>query len=490
MALTPEELRRLAPLLQQRLHHARVRSVRQVLDHELTYVLECRTPGSNHWLELALDTPHQHLLLREERRPAPLTPSPFVMLLRKHVEGLSLLSLSVEDSVLRLSFGLEQLISSLLFEIEGPLANLYLCDASGTLLGSALPQRSAQRGLRVHHRYTPPEADAGAYKATAAKDWPEDDQLWDYLRQRFDGAVEEAEQRTLKRSLSRRLKQARKRAQRRVARVEQDLARAEDVAVLRHEADLLQSARHQIKRGASFVEIPDWNDPEMRTRRIELDPSQSVQAAIADRYRRYRRLKDAETVILERLESVEKQRDQLEAAWETFSTLEDTDALQKLAQQLEVSRLIQRENQQQQIRERARLPYKEARSSDGYRLLVGRTSKDNDQLSLRIARGRDIWLHARDSAGSHVIIWRDRGDEVPERTLFEAATLAAFHSTAKNDTRVDVSYTERKHISKPPGSPPGRVSVASMRTIYVEPDEALCRQLFENAHEARAQNQE
>lgn len=494
MALQNEELRRIGCALADTLRFGRVRSIRQVLHRENTFVFECRTPGHNHWLEFSLDDPTPHLLIREERRPAPLAPAPFTMLLRKHVEGLALLDVSCDPArrVIRFTFGLETPISVLHFEIGPRRSNLYLCDASGILLGTAIGQRAQERGLAIRSHYRPPDVSTPSSNALqVAPDWPEQPEtLWDYLRHRFDSAVEDGDRQALQKSLRRRIQQARKRATRRVQRVEQDLLRAEDVATLRHEADLLQSARHQIARGAAFAEIPDWNAPDMLPRRIELDPSESIQSAIESRYKRYRRLKDAESKILQRLEDVEAIQAQIEAAWTQFQTMHDVEALRALTQHLERKGLIPREDEQQRIREVARKPYREALSSDGFRILVGRTAKDNDTLSLRIARGRDLWLHARDSAGSHVIVWRDRGEDVPERTLFEAATLAAFYSTAKNDGRVDVGYTDRKHISKPPGSPPGRVSVASMKTIYVEPDETLCRQLFENALLHRTQNDE
>ena len=130
-----------------------------------------------------------------------------------------------------------------------------------------------------------------------------------------------------------------------------------------------------------------------------------------------------------------------------------------------------------------RLPYHELRSSDGYRILVGRGARDNDRLTLHVARGRDLWLHARDFAGSHVVIPRPDTRPVPERTIEEAAQLAAWNSRGRTDSLVEVTLLERKHVSKPRGLPPGRVQLAAGgRTLLVRPDEALVQALFRSAN--------
>jgi predicted ribosome quality control (RQC) complex YloA/Tae2 family protein len=109
------------------------------------------------------------------------------------------------------------------------------------------------------------------------------------------------------------------------------------------------------------------------------------------------------------------------------------------------------------------------RSSDGYEILVGRAAHDNDQLTFRIARPHDLWLHAADYPGSHVIVRNPTRADVPHRTIIEAAQLAAAFSQAKRDAKVDVHYTQRKFLSKPKGAAPGLVRMSSFRTITVEP---------------------
>src|SRR6185312_12066556 len=97
------------------------------------------------------------------------------------------------------------------------------------------------------------------------------------------------------------------------------------------------------------------------------------------------------------------------------------------------------------------------KSSDGYEILVGRGARDNDNLTFRVARPNDLWLHSADYPGSHVVVRRVNRQEIPHRTVIEAAQLAARFSHAGKDAKVVVHYTPRKFLSKPRGAAPGLV---------------------------------
>ncbi|HEX8353967.1 MAG TPA: NFACT RNA binding domain-containing protein, partial [Pyrinomonadaceae bacterium] len=116
------------------------------------------------------------------------------------------------------------------------------------------------------------------------------------------------------------------------------------------------------------------------------------------------------------------------------------------------------------------------RSSDGYEVVVGRGARENDEVTFRVARSYDTWMHAADYPGSHVVVRaRGRDEPVPHRTLVEAARLAAHFSQARKDSKVAVNYTQRKFVSKPRGAAPGLVYLSSFRTLLVEPAEELER---------------
>jgi predicted ribosome quality control (RQC) complex YloA/Tae2 family protein len=107
---------------------------------------------------------------------------------------------------------------------------------------------------------------------------------------------------------------------------------------------------------------------------------------------------------------------------------------------------------------------------EGYEVLVGRNARDNDELTFRVARPRDLWLHAAGHAGSHVVIRADEADDVPRSVVERAAGWAAWHSKARNARgKVDVHVCRAADVSKPRGAPPGTVVLRRFDTVKVYP---------------------
>jgi predicted ribosome quality control (RQC) complex YloA/Tae2 family protein len=109
---------------------------------------------------------------------------------------------------------------------------------------------------------------------------------------------------------------------------------------------------------------------------------------------------------------------------------------------------------------------------DGFTVLVGKNSRQNEEVTFRQAASNDIWLHARGVAGAHVII-KAAGREVPRHTIDQAATLAAYYSEARGTTSTPVDYTLQRHVRHMKGGGPGLVTYDREHTIYVAPDKAL-----------------
>lgn len=108
-------------------------------------------------------------------------------------------------------------------------------------------------------------------------------------------------------------------------------------------------------------------------------------------------------------------------------------------------------------------------SSDGYHIYVGKNNYQNEELTFKLADGGDWWFHAKNIPGSHVIV-KSGGDELPDKTFEEAARLAARYSSAKDATKVEIDYTQRKNIKKPNGSKPGFVIYYTNYSMISETD--------------------
>lgn len=125
------------------------------------------------------------------------------------------------------------------------------------------------------------------------------------------------------------------------------------------------------------------------------------------------------------------------------------------------------------------LPYRTFRSSGGLEIRVGRGAKHNDDLTFHHSAPDDIWLHARHTAGAHVILRWPKDGNPPARDLAQAGVLAALHSKARTSTSVPVDWTRRKYVRKPRGSAPGAVVPDRVKTIFVRPDEGMLEALAE-----------
>jgi hypothetical protein len=122
-------------------------------------------------------------------------------------------------------------------------------------------------------------------------------------------------------------------------------------------------------------------------------------------------------------------------------------------------------------------PFRTYRSSGGLEIWVGRGAASNDTLTFHESSPRDVWLHARDSAGAHVVLRWPRDEPPPSRDLEEAAVLAAWHSKSRGSALVPVDWTRRKYVHKARGGPPGQVLVQRAETVFVAPDERVERRL-------------
>jgi predicted ribosome quality control (RQC) complex YloA/Tae2 family protein len=115
-------------------------------------------------------------------------------------------------------------------------------------------------------------------------------------------------------------------------------------------------------------------------------------------------------------------------------------------------------------------PFRRFTSADGLPIFVGRNAKENDELTFGLAKSDDLWLHARGTPGSHVVVRLEKGADPPIETLRDAATLALLYSDLKKSGKGDVIYTRRKWVKKAKGQAPGAVSVTQEKSLYVSLD--------------------
>lgn len=265
--------------------------------------------------------------------------------------------------------------------------------------------------------------------------------------------------------LGRRLVQLERRMERLRAEAEGGAAEA---AALRRSADLLLSQLRAVPRGAARVTLSDFAGGEVE---VELDPALGPAEnarRLYDVARRRERASERIPALLRRAGAeAARLRELLDRAERGEASAEELEAAAPATAPTGGPAAAG-----------PRSPYRRYRTSGGLEVRVGRGGRDNDELTFRHSSPQDIWLHARDAAGAHVILrWTETEANPPHGDLVEAATLAALHSRARTSGVVAVDWTRRKYVRKPRKAPPGRVAPERVKTLFVEPDEALERRM-------------
>ena len=238
--------------------------------------------------------------------------------------------------------------------------------------------------------------------------------------------------------------------------------------------DLLLANLSTAKRDGRRVTLLDYFAGDDSTIELEIDESLSLQEEAVRRFAAFTRSKRAVEHIGARQKTVRARLKELETESES---LESRIASGEFPSQ-DHSPTASGERPRNAARqmEPKRVPgTRRYLSSDGLEILVGRTSNDNDHLTFKIAKPNDLWLHAADYGGSHVVVRNSTRKEIPQRTLIEAAQLAAYFSQAKKNPKADVHYIERKFVSKIKGAKPGLVRLQRFKNITVVPKEAGTR---------------
>lgn len=239
--------------------------------------------------------------------------------------------------------------------------------------------------------------------------------------------------------------------------------------------ELLTANLHQLKPGAREAAVLNYYTEPPEETLIPLDARLSPGENAQRYYRKYQKQKAAREMALVQREETLAELAYLEGQLENLRNCTAQNELEELLEELRAEGYIKKEKGE---RKKQKLPPSKPWrfvSSDGIELLVGKNNRQNDALTLKTALPNETWLHAKNIPGSHVII-RKEGN-VPERTLLEAAALAAFYSKARGSENVPVDYTPRKFVKKPAGAKPGMVIYSTNRTLYVTPDETLIKRL-------------
>ncbi len=235
--------------------------------------------------------------------------------------------------------------------------------------------------------------------------------------------------------------------------------------------ELLTANIYLVKKGAKEVTVQNYYD-NMSPLSIPLDNTFSPSANAQKYFKYYNKLKTASKLLTGQMNDNEKEISFLTELLEDIEKCENEDDLSDIKKALVNAGYLKQPN----IKEKKSAVSKPMHfiSSENIDIYVGKNNVQNDYLTLHFADSDDLWLHTKDIHGSHVIVKSTSPDN---KTIEEAAQLAAFFSKAKNSSSVPVDATKRRFVKKPSGALPGKVIYTNQVTYYITPDEKIIRSL-------------
>lgn len=464
MSLRPSELEQVVTEVAARLTGAVVQKAWCPLPR-LAY-LELRVPGRSVLLCLCAEGELARVSVAADRFPTPGEPAPFQRWLRQELVGLKLAGLAWRDTerLVVLELHSDESRRRLVLELGSP-GGLVLTTEAGRVLmlsGEGLAQR---RALHPGAQWSPPEPlSAEVLERTRGQPSRLMPVEGDFLplseaAERLLGARDKASRaETIRRRLTLPYRARLKRSGRTLEKVRAEAARGPEAERHRQVGELLTQNLHRLKRGVSEVTLTAYTEQGVEEVKVTLDPKRTPKEEVDWHFHQYRRLLRGVEHARQREAELAREVEHAQLALRQLEALDEA----ALLAQVEVLRKGVGEDGPPEAR-----PFKEYVGHGGQRIWVGKGGEDNDTLTFKVARPGHLWLHARGLPGSHVVVPLEKGVEVSQEVLLDAAHLALHHSGAKGEPRGEVSWVPVKFVKKVKGGAPGRVLYSREKTLVV-----------------------
>lgn len=254
-----------------------------------------------------------------------------------------------------------------------------------------------------------------------------------------------------------------------------ELLKSESREEIRIFAELITANQYRLTEKSSVYKLENYYDNN-NIIEIPANPALSPLQNAQRYFKEYKKAVNAEKMLHNLIDEGEQELVYLDSVLDNLSRADSEREISEIRDELEQGGYLKIKKGNKIKKEKPLQPL-EFKSSDGFKILVGRNNIQNDILTLKTAMNYDMWLHVQKYAGSHTVIIADR-KEITETAIYEAACIAAYHSKAKDSSSVAVDYTLVKNVKKPTGAKPGKVIYNTYNTIYVTPDKSLVENLI------------
>ncbi|MBQ8036072.1 MAG: DUF814 domain-containing protein [Proteobacteria bacterium] len=427
---------------------------------------------------LVIDFLPSHLDIYPTTRPkkAPPVPQAFTMLLRKYIGNTMLTGLRIadDDRIVTFEFGFDNApFFEFIAELTGRSPHIFLIESESRKILGMIGQDDTRK---IHGIYTPPEPPARK-SDTDRFDSLDREDLYTALDGEF-AARDEKERIDFHRNQAlKRIRKTLARANKLYENLSKELMRADNAERERAEADLLNAYAYKLKQGMIYAELPDFETGEPM--RITLDPAISIRENIEKRYAHSKRMTRSREQVKARLDQTFQKRAALEDLEKTVLNAKDSSQILELGTQID--ELCGTDGkpapaQPKKPKVTVHKPYKTFKSADGTLILVGKSAKDNDDLTFHHTRGNDYWLHVSGIPGSHIVI---KSAEPSQETILDAALLAMHYSKRSKSEAAEVHLTQVKYVRKPKGAPDGKVEIRGEKAIIARASQKRLERLMQ-----------
>jgi len=232
--------------------------------------------------------------------------------------------------------------------------------------------------------------------------------------------------------------------------------------------ELITANLYRIKQGDTSVMVENYFADGMPLVEIRLDESISPSQNAQRYFTKYNKAKTAESQAHIQIKSASDELIYLESVYDELQRARTIAEISEIKEELVQEGYIS-SAQESRKKKKDTISSPEKHEFEGYVIYVGKNNRQNDYLTLRMAKNSDLWFHTKNIPGSHVIIVKKPDEEIPDSVILRAAELAAIHSKAKGAAKTPVDYTIVKNVKKPVGAKPGMVIYDNYNTLYINP---------------------
>ena len=446
--------------------------IQKISESEDVFIFHVSHHSQTDHLLLSLKPGVTRVHLTSKKWKSNITPSHFLSYMKKYLEEGLLTAISTvnDDRIVQITIEKENQVFYVLIEMIQKRENILILDERQFILYQL---NAHQNNYQTGEQYNPPESKMYHPKKIIEEDH---EKLYNQtIEEHFHELIEknkfQFDYKKIKTALERSLKNSNKV----INNLEKQLQNCEGWEDWKEKGELLKSHIHLLKRGMKEITLQNYFDPNLSEISVQLNSEKSPSENIENFFKKSKKLKNGLKYVEEKFSESKSQYERVLKLHNSFQSVSEKGSLKSYLDQYRDEPEIrhafkEKSTKQNMIKQASTLPYKEFLSAGNKPIYVGKSNKDNDKLTISIAKGNDLWLHIRDYPGSHVVVPLKKNDDIDKETIFDAAKLALNYSKAKNHKAGEIMYTKRKFISKKKKTPPGQVQVSQFKSIFIKLD--------------------